>query len=144
MSVFHHMGYMTVYQLVRTFQRLKTDAVRYANGCAFSNPPKGSSQDSNEAWANRWLAAYRRYDDVPREDPKHLGSWTPNGKRLCDCGATFNSDQDWTHHAQEAQWWKRMQYLFRELPFEIRHRWGGDAREMVQGIDAAISWEDKP
>jgi len=38
----------------------------------------------------------------------------------------------------EARWWRRMEYLFRELPFEIRHRWGGDAQEMVEGIDHAI------
>jgi hypothetical protein len=65
MSVYHTMGYMTVYQLVRTFQKLKTRAVSYANACAFRNPPRGTSQDSNAAWANRWLAAYRRYDTLP-------------------------------------------------------------------------------
>lgn len=32
-----------------------------------------------------------------------------------------------------------MEYLFEALPFEVRHRWGGDAREMVEGIDAAMA-----
>jgi hypothetical protein len=34
-------------------------------------------------------------------------------------------------------WWARMEYLFRELPFPVRHRWGGDAHEFVEGIDVA-------
>lgn len=37
----------------------------------------------------------------------------------------------------EAIWWARMEYLFGALPFVVRHRWGGDAREMVEGLDAA-------
>ena len=37
----------------------------------------------------------------------------------------------------EAIWWARMEYLFEALPFVVRHRWGGDAREMVEGLDAA-------
>lgn len=41
--------------------------------------------------------------------------------------------------AAERQWRRRMEYLFDALPFEIRHQWGGDAREMVEGIDAALA-----
>ena len=35
------------------------------------------------------------------------------------------------------EWWARMEYLFAALPFPIRHQWGGDAREFVQGLDVA-------
>lgn len=31
----------------------------------------------------------------------------------------------------------RFEYLFHALPFEVRHRWGGDVTEFIQGIDAA-------
>ena len=34
-------------------------------------------------------------------------------------------------------WWDRIAYLFEELPFPIRHRWGGDVREFVEGLDIA-------
>lgn len=44
----------------------------------------------------------------------------------------------------DSKWWARMEYLFRVLPFEVTHQWGGDYVEMVKGIDAAMSWEEKP
>lgn len=39
----------------------------------------------------------------------------------------------------DAIWWRRMEYIFREAPFPWRHRWGGDAREFIQGVDIALS-----
>lgn len=31
----------------------------------------------------------------------------------------------------------RFEFLFHALPFEVRHRWGGDVQEFLEGIDAA-------
>ncbi len=38
-----------------------------------------------------------------------------------------------------AQSQARMEYLFHALPFSERHRWGGDVREFIEGIDFAIA-----
>lgn len=34
----------------------------------------------------------------------------------------------------------RLEWLWRHLPFEERHKYGGDENEMRQGIDVAASW----
>lgn len=59
---------------------------------------------------------------------------TANASRYCSA-----HDPRRACHEQQHWWWARMEYLFRALPFEIRHRWGGDAQEMVEGIDLAIA-----
>lgn len=32
-----------------------------------------------------------------------------------------------------------VEYLFRELPFAVRHRWGGDAVEFAEGVRIAAA-----
>lgn len=39
---------------------------------------------------------------------------------------------------RESRWEARMQHLLNQLPSEMRHRLGGDWREMVEGLDAGI------
>lgn len=35
-----------------------------------------------------------------------------------------------------------MDYLFDELPAQVRSRWGGDPDEFLEGIRVAMSWRD--
>lgn len=37
-----------------------------------------------------------------------------------------------------------VEFLFRELPFPVRHRWGGDANEFVEGIREQLRGSEAP
>lgn len=51
---------VTSVSMVRAFQRSRSSAAIYANGCAFRNPPKGAAPELRERWADRWLDFHRK------------------------------------------------------------------------------------
>jgi hypothetical protein len=56
-----------------------------------------------------------------------------------DYKAAARHSTDWADQAiaDLYEYRARFEFLFHALPFEVRHRWGGDVQEFLEGIDAA-------